>query len=259
MSEPSPYRVILSYDGRSYFGWQRLRDKPTIQGALEAAIATAFGESVAVEGAGRTDRGAHAEGQVATFRLQAGLPAEELRTRLNEALPADIRIVDAAVAEAGFHARTSAISKDYAYRIANREQIRDELAGRVWHLRRGTLDTAAMAAALPSLVGRHDFASFATPSKHARGPTVRHMRACELEVSGDVIVLRFHADSFLTHMVRNIVRAVVKVGEGRYRPERIAEILRAANRAASPGSAPASGLYLMKVHYSEEPERPEGP
>lgn len=242
------YCAVLQYDGRNFYGWQRLRDHPTIQAELELAIEGAFAQRAAAVGAGRTDRGAHAEGQVVGFRLNEAIPPENVAAALNQRLPPEIRVIEARRVELSFHACTSAVGKRYQYRIDTAEQIASQQAGRVWHLPQ-RLDLAPMQQAARQLLGQQDFASFATKSRFARGSTTRELQEAAVSQRGDLFVLEFRASSFLYHMVRNIVRALVKVGQGRYAPERITEILAARDRAASPGSAPASGLYLMQVFY----------
>lgn len=245
------WRIVVAYDGRGWFGWQRLADKPTIQAALENAITEVYGERTAVHGAGRTDRGAHAEGQAASFVLATPVSADVLSAALNAQLPRAIRICEVQAVAASFHARESAVAKTYEYRIDLRANVSKELEGRVWHAP-GRLDVEAMKQAAPALVGRHDFASFATKPRFKQKSTVRTMHAVAIESDAEQVTLRFEADGFLNHMVRNLVRALVKVGEGRYPPERIQAILEAKTRAASPGSAPASGLYLMQVSYPDQ-------
>lgn len=242
------YRATLRYDGRNYYGWQRLRDKPTLQGATESALEQALGQRVAVAAAGRTDRGAHAEGQVISFRLSKHLPADELADMLAQHLADDIQLIEADNVPLTFHARTSAVAKVYQYRIVSTAKISHQQEGRVWHLPK-RLDVGKMQEAARRLVGQQDFASFATKSRFAKGPTLRDLQEATVNQGDDALVLQFRADSFLYHMVRNMVRALAKVGEGRFGPERISEILAAKDRAASPGSAPASGLYLMRVIY----------
>lgn len=252
MSDGHPYSLIVAYDGRAYHGWQRLKEHPTIQGAIEDAIERAFKERTLVQGAGRTDRGAHAEGQCAGFRLSQDIPPEDVHRRLNEELPQDIRIREARRVPATFHARTSATAKRYEYRIANSPEISEELIGRVWHVP-GELDVDPMRDAVRLLIGTHDFASFATKPKHRKRSTVCRISDAGVRTEEDRrITFHFQADSFLMHMVRNIVRALVKVGEGRYEAQHIGEILAARQRSASPGSAPASGLYLVRVYYGDE-------
>lgn len=246
-----PYCVVVAYDGRPFHGWQRLQEHPTVQAELEAAIERVFSERVMVQGAGRTDRGAHAEGQCAGFRLSREVPPDQIQAALNDALPEAVRIQETRSVSTDFHARTSAVGKLYEYRIANTPEIPASLVGRVWHVPK-KLDVAAMERAVGALVGKQDYASFATKPKHRRKSTVCEVFDAGLRTDGDRITFYFHADSFLMHMVRNMVRALVKVGEGRYEPARIAEILEAKDRSASPGSAPASGLYLVRVFYDDD-------
>lgn len=245
------YRLTVAYDGRGFFGWQRLKDKATVQGTLEAAVQQAFGERVSVQAAGRTDRGAHAEGQSVGLALAEAVHTDDLVGRLNAALPDSVRVLEATTTDAAAHVRNDAIAKDYEYRISSDPA----LEGRVW-LSDRPLDLAAMQAAVGALVGTHDFASFATRPRFAQKSTVCTISHASVAREGGVVFLRFRGDRFLMHMVRNMVRAIVKVGEGRHGPERIGAILKARDRKASPGSAPASGLYLMKVYY---PELSEGP
>ncbi len=242
------YALKIAYDGRAYHGWQRLKDQSTVQGAIEAAVQAASGERVAVAGAGRTDRFAHAEGQVATFRLSEPQELAGLQAGLTEALPGDIELVGFALAADDFHARTSAVGKTYRYDIANVLELPDEYEGRMWHVPE-PLNTEPMFGAVATLIGEHDFASFATKSKKSKRPTVCTMHDAQLLVDSGRISLRLTADSFLNHMVRNIVRALVKVGEGRFSTKRIKRILDAKERTASPGTAPAHGLYLEDVAY----------
>lgn len=244
------YRALIAYDGQEFFGWQRLADHPTVQGALKKALLDAFGEEVTVQGAGRTDRGAHAEGQVAGFALGEAVAVEEIVDLLNKHLPEAIDVLEVECVPDDFHVRTSAIGKEYAYVIWNEEELLEERMGLVWHVPQ-PLSFEAMEEALPMLVGKHDFASFGTKTGFKQKSTVREIYFAEIEQAGEEIIFRFQGDSFLNHMVRNMVRALVKVGEGKYAPSRIGEILEAKNRSASPGSAPASGLYLMRVFYPE--------
>jgi len=246
--EPHGYAIVIEYDGRAYYGWQRLKDKPSVQGALERAVAQACSEQVRVTGAGRTDRGAHATGQVAGFQLAADPSPEALAAALNDALPDAIRVHSARRVPVGFKPREAAVGKRYEYRIYDADPLPPELDLRVWKVRE-RLDVDAMRAALPALVGRHDFATFATPTRFGQKSTVRELRVAELTRDGPLLTLAFEADGFLYHMVRNLVRAVVKVGEGRLRPAQLADLLAACARQASPGSAPASGLYLVRVDY----------
>lgn len=247
-------RLTLRYDGRGFHGWQRHPGVPTVQGALERALSDVAGAPVEVRGAGRTDRGAHADGQVASARVPASLDVATLRADLDARLPAGLEVLDARDVPRSFHARMTAVGKRYAYTIHNAPALPEDARGRVWHVP-DPLDVDAMRAVLPSFVGEHDFASFATKPNHARKSTVRRVGRFSLQHDAPRIVLRIEADGFLYKMVRNLVRAVVKVGEGRLDAPALAQILAARSRHAAPGTAPASGLCLEAVFYPES----EGP
>ncbi len=243
--------MTVAYDGRAFHGWQRHPGQPTVQGTLEEAMSAAAGAKVEVRGAGRTDRGTHANGQVASARVPAELDVGRLPAALQDRLPASITVREVCEAQPGFHARMSAIGKRYVYTIHNAPELPASERGRVWHVP-DALDVEAMRSALPVFVGEHDFASFATKANHARQSTVRTVSAFTLEYDAPRVVLRIEADGFLYKMVRNIVRAVVKVGEGRWDVARLHEILAARDRHAAPGTAPASGLCLDAVFYPQE-------
>lgn len=252
MSEPRKnVRITVSYDGRAFFGWQRHPGKPTVQGALEEALSRVVDAPVEVRGAGRTDRGTHANGQVASARVPAELDVASLREALGPLLPSGLTVLAAEPAPRSFHARMSAVGKRYLYTIYNAPKLPPELEGKVWHVP-GALDVAAMQAALPLLVGEHDYASFATKANHARKSTVRTVSSFSLTHDAPQIVFRIEADGFLYKMVRNLVRAIVKVGEGRFDQDRLRAILAAKDRHAAPGTAPASGLCLDEVFYPED-------
>lgn len=255
-AQPQPesnYRFRVAYDGRDFYGWQRLRDKPTIQGALERAITQVLGVRAAVHGSGRTDRGAHALAQVASVRLPARPEAEldALAAELDAALPGAITLSDLRPAPDDFHACDSALAKQYLYLIWAGRALPAAREARVWHVRE-PLDAEAMAAACPLFVGTRDFASFAKPPRHQQSSTLRTVSRFTLERDGPELRLRIRADGFLYKMVRNIVRAVAKVGEGRTTLAQLEQIIAACDRKAAPGTAPASGLYLERVFYPDE-------
>jgi tRNA pseudouridine38-40 synthase len=246
------YRLDIAYDGRAYYGWQRHGDKPTLQGAVEAAITACFEIQSAVHGSGRTDRGVHANGQVATAILPAGLDASVAFDELSKALPDDIQLLALAPAPSpDFHARASAKAKTYRYVIHNAPECPEDVVGRVWHIP-GKLDVEAMRPACASFEGRIDFASFAKKTKFEQASTTRLVHSVTLlhdASKPESIEILIRADGFLWRMVRNIVRAIVKVGEGRTSVAQLQEILAKKDRNAAPGTAPASGLYLDSVEY----------
>ncbi|MBW2689906.1 MAG: tRNA pseudouridine(38-40) synthase TruA [Deltaproteobacteria bacterium] len=247
----SNYKITLSYDGRPFLGWQRHGDKPTVQFALEQAVTKMFDVRVPVQGSGRTDRGTHARGQVASLQLPAGTQPELIKEKLNQLLPAEVRITDVSCAAADFHACDSAIAKRYRYLIWNDRKLPAERDGRVWHVKE-PLDVQAMVDACSIFVGELDFASFATRTNFKQKSTRRTVTEAVLTHELPMITFDICADGFLYKMVRNIVRAIVKVGEGRYTREDIGRILEAKDRKAAPGTAPASGLYLEQVFYSQD-------
>lgn len=250
----SNFRLTVSYDGRAFIGWQRHGNKPTVQHALEQAIEQQLGVRVPVRGSGRTDKGAHARGQVASVELPADCEPGNIVDALNYVLPDQVRVLDAQSVPAEFHACDSAVGKRYRYVIWNHSTVPEELAGRVWHVK-SKLDVDAMADACSVFIGKHDFASFATKSNFKQKNTTRIVTDALLSHDLPTITFDICANGFLYKMVRNIVRAIVKVGEGRYSRKDLVAILAAKSRQAAPGTAPASGLYLERVFYSQEEMR----
>ena len=247
----SNYRMTVSYDGRNYLGWQRHGDKPTVQYALEQAVEQLFHLRSAIRGSGRTDRGAHANGQVASVELPAGLHVDALKEQLNDLLADTIRVVDVRSAPSEFHACDNAIGKHYRYVIWNDKKLPAKHEGRVWHVK-SRLDVEAMINVCSVFEGKHDFASFATRPNFKQKMTTRVVSRAVMRYDSPLIIFDICANGFLYKMVRNIVRAIVKVGEGRYTRDDLRRILEAKDRRASPGTAPASGLYLEKVYYSQD-------
>jgi len=242
------YKITVSYDGAGYFGWQRLKDKPTIQGTIEDALEEVFHRPCMIHGAGRTDRGAHAEGQVFSVDLPDEPAAESMQRTIEEALPSQIRIVGLEPVDRDFHALKAALGKIYRYVIWNAPQCPADLEGRVWHVP-APLAVEPMREACRVFVGDRDFASFATRPNFKQKSTCRNVRRVTFEEDGPRISITMEADGFLYKMVRNVVRAIVKVGEGRIQVEELQAILDACDRKAAPGTAPASGLYLDAVQY----------
>jgi len=244
------YRVTLAYDGTDFLGWQLQRPGGgrTVQGVLEEALGRlARGVRVAVSSAGRTDRGVHALGQVASFDLPREVPAGELQRALNGLLPSDVRVLDAAPAAPGFHPRRSAVAKLYRYELdCGGVQLpqRRRFAG----FAPGPLDEGAVRAAAALYVGRHDFASLASAGGSVR-TTVRTVARSEARLEGAVLVYEAEADGFLRKMVRSMVGGLIAAGRGAMRPEDLARALAARDRRAWPPPAPACGLTLVHVSY----------
>lgn len=242
------YRLTIQYDGTRYDGWQRQGNTDeTIQGKLEEALFQATGERAELHGAGRTDAGVHALGQVASVRLDHAVPPEELRQALNRLLPDDIAV--AAVEEAGarFHARLNAAGKTYRYSI--RLGATPDVFRRRFQLHLDEeLDLEAMEQAAGYLTGRHDYRSFCG-NKKMKKSSIRTVDSIVLRRKGDDLTLTFHGDGFLYHMVRILVGTLLEVGRGERSPEEMSAILAARDRAAAGATAPARGLALVEVDY----------
>lgn len=240
-------RLVIEYDGTPFFGWQRLPGRPTVQGELERAVFRVTGERVAVVGAGRTDAGVHALGQVAHVRLRHRLPTHRLPAALNAHLPEAIRVLAADEVGSGFHARRSATGRTYRYLVLNRPQPSAILRHHA-HFVPAPLDVHAMAAALAALRGRRDFRAFGRPGP---GGAVCDLRVAEVRRVGPLVVFTLEADRFLHHMVRRVVGTVLRVGSGALSPEEVAEMAAAGGRGGP--RVPARGLYLVRVLYDGTP------
>ncbi|MDX1486174.1 MAG: tRNA pseudouridine(38-40) synthase TruA [Alphaproteobacteria bacterium] len=244
----SRWRITVEYDGGPFVGWQRQENGPSVQAALEEAIAAFCGEEVQVTGAGRTDSGVHALAQVAHFDLARATDADTVRDALNFHLkPRPVAVLAAAEAADDFHARFSAVGRDYLYRIVNRRAPLALDAGRAWQVS-VPLDEAAMGTAAGVLVGRHDFTSFRAAQCQAESP-VKTLDAVTVARQGETIEIRARARSFLHNQVRIIVGTLRQVGEGKWSAGDVAEALAARDRAAAGPTAPACGLYLAAVRY----------
>jgi tRNA pseudouridine38-40 synthase len=242
------YRLTVEYDGGAYNGFQVQDGQPTVQGALERAIHAFSGETVRLAAAGRTDTGVHATGQVISFDLARDWPAATVMNALNAHLVEEaVAVVDAAVADAAFHARFSATGRAYLYRVLNRPARPALDRGRVWHVK-GALDVAAMAAAAQHLVGEHDFTTFRHVACQAASP-VKTLDVATVARAGDEVQLVFEARSFLHRQVRSMTGSLVQVGLGRWRPDDLTAALAARDRKACGPVAPSDGLYLTGVRY----------
>lgn len=244
-----PHRLLLAYRGEDFFGWQRQDPHPTVQLALEQALQKIYGHQVPLAGSGRTDRGVHALGQVASCELPPSHSPRTLAKALNFHLPAGVRVLEVRREKPGFHARFSAKGKTYLYRIANTDPRHPLEVGRSWHLPR-PLNLSAMRKAARIFIGRHDFASFTSNPGYERQSTIRRIRSIRLTRKKDgVIEMVFDGDGFLYRMVRNLVGSIVKVGQGRLSAGDLKKIFKNRSRAGAPPTAPAEGLYLLKVRY----------
>jgi len=243
------FRLVLEYDGTDFAGWQsQAQGERTVQGTLAAALAEFTEAPVRVAGAGRTDAGVHAEGQVAAATLDTRLDAATLMRALNAKLPPDVAVVAAGLAPEGFDPRRHAKAKRYRYAVWNGAEP-SPLRRRRWHHVREPLDVAAMRAAAAALVGRHDFASLQAAGS-AAGSTVRTLArvVVEGEARGEI---RFElaGDGFLRHMVRNATGTLLEVGLGRRALGTLSALLAARDRSLAGPTAPACGLTLVRVDY----------
>ena len=243
------FKLTLEYDGAPFVGWQRQDNGPSVQAALEDALRALTGQAVEVVGAGRTDAGVHALGQVAHIDLaDKRFDGRKLREALNYHLkPAPIAVLAAARAPADFHARFSATARAYLYVIVNRRAPLAIDRGRAWQVRQ-PLDVAAMAAAAEPLLGHHDFTSFRAAQCQAKSPC-KTLDRLTVTREGDEIHIEAGARSFLHHQVRNIVGTLKWAGEGKWTAREVAAALAARDRAAAGPTAPADGLYLVSVAY----------
>ncbi|ODT21268.1 MAG: tRNA pseudouridine(38-40) synthase TruA [Hyphomicrobium sp. SCN 65-11] len=249
------YRITIEYDGTPFLGWQTQADGKSVQGSLVEAIHKLGGETVEVRGAGRTDAGVHALGQVAHFDLVKEWPADTVRDAVNFHLkPVPITILDCVVIGEGFDARFSAVARHYLYRILARRAPPALDRDRVWWVPR-PLDASAMAAAAPALLGRHDFTTFRAAGCQARS-AVKTLDRLDVTAVGEEIRIEASARSFLHHQVRSIVGSLKHVGEGKWPVSEMAAALAAADRSRCGALAPSSGLYLVRVDYPPGPFPP---
>jgi tRNA pseudouridine38-40 synthase len=240
-------KLTLEYDGSNYSGWQLQPRHDSIQGRIEAALETIFAVPVRVFGAGRTDAGVHARGQVASINIPRPFDIDRLQSALNSLLPNDIVVRDLAPAPDDFDPRHDARSRLYEYRVLNRK-IASAFEYRYSWLVRDELDLSAMNASAQIFVGEHDFAAFRSLGSVVKS-TVRRVLASEWTRTGEVLIYRIEANSFLRHMVRAMVAAMVEAGRGRLDARKIAVILEGRDRHAAPANAPPGGLYLLEVRY----------
>jgi tRNA pseudouridine38-40 synthase len=257
------FKLVLAYDGNDFAGWQVQPDRRTIQGTLAEAIERITGEQVLPQGSGRTDAGVHALAQVATFQTASPIPPSNLVIALNDTLPPAIRVLSAEEAAAEFHPRACARAKTYRYRIFRDDICPPFLSRYVYHYPY-PLDETAMAEAARSVIGEHDFTSFAAvdPDRARRiqkansdedAPSnVRTIFSSDFRREGAELNYEVSGSGFLHHMVRNLVGTFLLVGKGSLTASQVLPILESRNRSAAGPTAPASGLYLVRVEYGSQ-------
>lgn len=241
-------KLLVEYDGTDFEGWQRQAPPArTVQAALEDALLEMTRAPTLVRGAGRTDAGVHARGQVASFVTEAAIPVVGFRRGLNALLDPDVAVLDVAEVDPAFDPRRSARGKHYAYRVLTRESRSPLLRRTSWHVG-ARLDLAAMAAAGRHLLGEHDFSAFRSADCDRTNP-VRVIRRLDVSESGDLVTIDVEATAFLKNMVRVIAGTLVEVGRGRRTPDQVADALARRDRSRAGRTAPAHGLTLERVFY----------
>jgi tRNA pseudouridine38-40 synthase len=240
-------KVVLEYDGTGFAGWQQQAHGRTVEAELKRALKAVTGQDLKVYAAGRTDAGAHAEGQVVSFQTDGRISPHRMVAALNARLPADVAVLSGEEVPDEFHARYSAKWRRYRYRYLDRPSRPALERGRCWHVR-GALDEDAMSAAAKALTGRHDWTSYCSASEPPDS-RVREMRSARVVRRGDVVELELVAEGFLRGLARSIAGALAEVGRGRRPPEWVGEVLEARDRRKAARTAPAGGLTLMEVIY----------
>ena len=242
------YKLTIQYDGFRYDGWQRQGNTDnTIQGKIEGVLSRLTGERVEIHGAGRTDAGVHAEGQVASVKLPGQRPAAEIMDCLNRYLPEDIAVADAQEADERFHARLSAVGKVYRYDL-RLGTVPDVFRRKYQYRVEEPLDVTAMRQAAQYLTGRHDYRAFCSNKRYKKS-TVRTVTAIDIDTNGADMGITFRGDGFLYNMVRILTGTLLEVGLGERKAEEMPEILASLDRARAGKTAPAQGLTLVKVEY----------
>ena len=244
------FKITVAYDGGPFVGWQRQTNGISVQGLIEDALRDLDDRDVTIHGAGRTDAGVHAIAQIASFALVRHTSPDVIVRSLNNKLPPEIRVRSAEEVPASFHARFDATSKSYRYRLWNADVLDPFERAYAWHVP-GALDAAAMAAAARLVEGRHDFAAFQTVGG-ATGPTERVIIRSELTAREDgLLTYEVSGHGFLRHMVRAIVGTLVEIGRGRQPPEWMRDVIASRDRSQAGKTAPAHGLFLVRVDYGD--------
>ena len=246
-------KMIVSYDGAEFSGWQVQPNAITVQGTVASLIGRITGEKVLPQGSGRTDAGVHALAQVMTFVTQSSVPTGNFLKAMNDILPASVRVLEVTEVPPDFHARHSARAKTYRYRIYREAICPPFLARYVWHYPY-PLAEETMARAAGLVIGEHDFSSFAAVDpdrgrEDAVASNVRNIFSSSWERLGEELIYTVRGSGFLHHMVRNLVGTFILVGKGTLKIEDVTRILEARNRSAAGATAPANGLYLVGVEY----------
>lgn len=241
------YRMIVAYDGTNYSGWQLQENAPTVEGVLNQALTKLLKQEIQVIGASRTDAGVHARGNVAVFDAKTTIPGDRLKYALNPLLPEDVRIMDSSQAADDFHPRFCDTEKTYEYQIWNSKDLLPTMRlYSYWYSRPLNVDSMNKAAKL--IPGEKDFKSFCAAGAQV-STTVRKVTGAEVFKSGDMITIRVKGEGFLYNMVRIIAGTLIRIGEGKWEPEKMTEIIESCDRTKAGPTAPPQGLTLMKIEY----------
>lgn len=242
------FKIVIQYEGTKYQGWQRQESTGnTIQGKFEAILSKMTGSKVQIDGSGRTDAGVHAYGQVANFKINTHMSAQEILEYINRYLPEDIGVIEIREMPERFHSRLNAVGKTYRYRIWNSD-LPCVFDRRYVYEFPQKLDIEAMRRAAAYCIGRHDFKAF-TSNKKSKKSTVRTIESIEIQQSGPEIVITYKGDGFLYHMVRILTGTLIEVGQGTRRVEEMERLIDSGTREMAGALAPAKGLALMEVRY----------
>lgn len=242
------FKIVIQYEGTKYQGWQRQESTGnTIQGKFEAILSKMTGSKVQIDGSGRTDAGVHAYGQVANFKIDTHMSAQEILEYINRYLPEDIGVIEIREVPERFHSRLNAVGKTYRYRIWNSD-LPCVFDRRYVYEFPQKLDIEAMRRAAAYCIGRHDFKAF-TSNKKSKKSTVRTIKSIEIQQSGPEIVITYKGDGFLYHMVRILTGTLIEVGQGTRRAEEMGRLIASGTREMAGALAPAKGLALMEVRY----------
>jgi tRNA pseudouridine38-40 synthase len=244
------FKITVAYDGAPFVGWQRQAEGPSIQGLIEDALIDLEGRHVTVTGAGRTDAGVHALAQIASVTLTRDIEPDVVMRSLNAKLPIEIRVRSVEVVPASFHARFHAKAKSYRYRVWNAEVLDPFERAYAWHVTT-PLDVAAMSGAARLLEGHHDFAAFQTVGSEPSATDRVIMRSTLMASERGLLTYEVTGNGFLRHMVRTIVGTLIEIGRGRQRPEWMRELIASRDRAQAGRTAPAHGLFLVRVDYGD--------
>ncbi len=241
------YKLLISYDGTRYHGWERKSNVETIEGKIESVLAIMCDEEVNVIGAGRTDAGVHAQGMVANVHMDVEMQCDEIRDYLNHYLPEDIAVSEVKEVSQRFHARYNAAGKTYCYTCYD-GPVKPVFDRKYYTRLEKTVDVEKMQAAAAYLIGEHDFKSFCGNSKMKKS-TVRVVDSIRIKREGGYVYFAFHGNGFLQNMVRILVGTLLEVGYGKLQPQQVKDILEACNRQMAGPTAPPQGLCLQEIDY----------